>query len=308
MKKIFSNILFFFKKIIEINKINKIKPRFVFYSENKTYIKYSCLLVEYLSKKFPGEVYYCSSDVNDKIENLNVTNVYIGKGFLLQYFFKIINTDNLRGVVVTSETVTQYDIDMVESVFKAPCILEYGMAETGVIAYSKEKTSNIKVFWDSFLCQKTFENQLLVSTLTDKLFPLINYDTGDIIDSSDNKSILTLHKIIGRSNDFITIFDEGQRKIIHSEFFTHVLKSIPSILDFRIKQKLDLSIVVSYVCSDTKEISQTFYTEVKKEYKNIQINQFSFFKVSFIPPTKSGKAKLDKISLGNSINNSFSIG
>jgi phenylacetate-CoA ligase len=211
--------------------------------------------------------------------------------YLQKNNIQIINTDNLRGVVVTSETVTQYDIDMVESVFKAPCILEYGMAETGVIAYSKEKTSNIKVFWDSFLCQKTFENQLLVSTLTDKLFPLINYDTGDIIDSSDNKSILTLHKIIGRSNDFITIFDEGQRKIIHSEFFTHVLKSIPSILDFRIKQKLDLSIVVSYVCSDTKEISQTFYTEVKKEYKNIQINQFSFFKVSFIPPTKSGKAK-----------------
>ena len=46
-------------------------------------------------KKYPGDVYYVSSDINDKVSDLNVVNVYIGNGFLLQYFFKSIVTDNL---------------------------------------------------------------------------------------------------------------------------------------------------------------------------------------------------------------------
>jgi phenylacetate-CoA ligase len=209
------------------------------------------------------------------------------------------NTKTLRGVVVTSETVAQYDIDLIESVFKAPCIVEYGMAETGVIAYSKEKTNNIKVFWDSFLCQRDKEGELLISTLTDKLFPLINYSTGDIINSVDGSSILTISKIIGRRNDFITIFDKGGTKSIHSEFFTHVLKSIPMILNFRIKQRLDLSIEISYISRKAQSIDKLFFDEVKKEYKNIEFDQFLFKQVDDISKTLSGKAKWVEVEKKN---------
>jgi phenylacetate-CoA ligase len=211
----------------------------------------------------------------------------------------ISNAKTLRGVVVTSETVAQYDIDLIESVFKTPCIVEYGMAETGVIAYSKEKTNNIKVFWDSFLCQRNKEGELLISTLTDKLFPLINYSTGDIINSVDGSSILTINKIIGRRNDFITIFDKGGTKSIHSEFFTHVLKSIPMILNFRIKQRLDLSIEISYISRKAQSIDKLFFDEVKKEYKNIEFDQFLFKQVDDIPKTLSGKAKWVEVEKKN---------
>jgi len=95
LKKIFNFIIFFFRTINIINKIIKKNPRFVFYSENKYYIKYNYLIIKYLAKKFPFEVYYVSSDINDKILNLNVTNVYIGRGFLLYYFFKNIHAKNI---------------------------------------------------------------------------------------------------------------------------------------------------------------------------------------------------------------------
>ena len=96
MLKNFSNkIKNFFHIFNEINNIRKKKPKFIFYSENKSYLKYGYLIIEFLSKKYPGEVYYISSDNNDKVEDLNVVNIYIGQGFLLQYFFKSIATDNL---------------------------------------------------------------------------------------------------------------------------------------------------------------------------------------------------------------------
>ncbi len=95
LKKLSNNLKNFFLKFKEINNINKNKPRFIFYSENRAYLKYGYPILEYLSKKYPGDVYYVSSDINDKVSDLNVVNVYIGNGFLLQYFFKSIVTDNL---------------------------------------------------------------------------------------------------------------------------------------------------------------------------------------------------------------------
>ena len=86
-KKIFLNIKNFFLIIKNINEINKAKPKFIFYSENKSYLKYAYLLIESISKKYPGEIYYVSSDIEDKITNIDVKNMFIGKGILMQYFF-----------------------------------------------------------------------------------------------------------------------------------------------------------------------------------------------------------------------------
>ena len=94
-KKIFINIKNFFLIIKNINKINRAKPRFIFYSENKSYLKYAYLLIETISKKYPGEVYYVSSDSQDKITDMDVKNIFIGSGILMQYFFLSIKGKNL---------------------------------------------------------------------------------------------------------------------------------------------------------------------------------------------------------------------
>ena len=95
LKKFLNNLKNFFLKFKEISNINQSKPRFIFYSESKTYLKYGYPILQHLSKKYPGEVYYVSSDINDKVLDLDVINIHIGPGFFLQYFFKSIVTDNL---------------------------------------------------------------------------------------------------------------------------------------------------------------------------------------------------------------------
>ena len=81
-----------FKKIVHLRKI---KPKYLFFSEDKKYQKYSYLLIETLVKKHPNEVYYVSSDAEDKIKNLNIENIFIGKGLLMIIFFMIIRAQNM---------------------------------------------------------------------------------------------------------------------------------------------------------------------------------------------------------------------
>ncbi len=201
------------------------------------------------------------------------------------------NMPNLKCVVVTSETVSNYDVNLIEKVFNVPCVIEYGMAETGVIAYSKENSENIKVFWDTFIGIKDKENILNITTINERIFPLINYKTDDIVETKENHSILKIKKIIGRKNDFIKIKVNSNFVEVHSEFFTHILKSIKGVMDFKIIQMKNLSIEIKYVSSNNLSISERFFQEIYKEFNGIDKNIFSFKQVNEITKTIAGKAK-----------------
>ena len=69
--------------------IKKIKPKFVFYSEKKSYQKYAQPIIEVLSSQYPNQVYYFSSDKSDKFENKNVKNFYISNLFLGTFFNQV---------------------------------------------------------------------------------------------------------------------------------------------------------------------------------------------------------------------------
>ena len=73
-----------FKNILSLSD-KKIKV--VFYSENNSYQMCNNSLVKFFANKYPNQVYYVSSDINDIYEDLNVKNLYIGKGFLMNFFF-----------------------------------------------------------------------------------------------------------------------------------------------------------------------------------------------------------------------------
>ena len=198
---------------------------------------------------------------------------------------------NLKGVVVTSETVTDYDIKLIKRVFKVPCIIEYGMAETGVIAYSKENSLNIKIFWDSFIGLRDEQNILNITTINDRVFPLINYRTEDLIETNDNNSILQFQKILGRKNDFLKIKIGNNLIESHSEFFTHILKSIKNIENFKIIQKKNLDIEIEYVSINNFDVSEIFFNEISKEFNGVDKNTFIFRRVKDIQKTIAGKSK-----------------
>ena len=69
-------------------------------------------------------------------------------------------SSSLRGIIVTSETISDRDIEIIGQAFKVPVICEYGMAETSVVAYSVPNDKGLKIFWDSFIVQIDSSKQL----------------------------------------------------------------------------------------------------------------------------------------------------
>ena len=70
IKKFSNNVKNFFLKFKEINNISKKKPRFIFYSENKSYLKYKILANGNLTSKLNIEADFSSISAKEKIEKL----------------------------------------------------------------------------------------------------------------------------------------------------------------------------------------------------------------------------------------------
>ena len=148
LKNLFYKFKNFINKLKQINKIHEKKPKFIFYSENKNYLKYGYLIIEYLSKKYPGEVYYISSDINDSVSDLNVINIFIGKGFLLQYFFKSVATDNLF------MTVTDLNNNIIK---KNKYVKNYIYFFHGAVSTTRIYTSKAFDNYDTILCNGEYQ-------------------------------------------------------------------------------------------------------------------------------------------------------
>ena len=92
MLKTFIN---FFSSFREILKLKKLKPKFIFFSEGKSYQKYSLILVETITEIYKDTIYYVSIDQKDKLNLTNVKNIYLSNKHLIQFFFKNIAASNI---------------------------------------------------------------------------------------------------------------------------------------------------------------------------------------------------------------------
>ncbi len=98
MLKILKKFSFEFKSLFltlnTLTELNNIKPRFIFFSENESYQKYSKPIIDVLCLEYPDQVYYLSIDKNDKINDKRVKNYFISH-LLINYFFNNLKADNM---------------------------------------------------------------------------------------------------------------------------------------------------------------------------------------------------------------------
>tara|TARA_S200000501_G_scaffold377151_1_gene434473 strand:- start:2919 stop:4058 length:1140 start_codon:yes stop_codon:yes gene_type:complete len=93
MLKIIKKLKLNYLILKNIFKLADQKIKILFYSESKFYQKYSHTLIQLLAKKYPNEIYYVSSDINDVVENSKINNLFIGNGFLMKIFFAVIKAE-----------------------------------------------------------------------------------------------------------------------------------------------------------------------------------------------------------------------
>ncbi len=138
----------------------------------------------------------------------------------------------IKNIIITSETLFEKDVKLVKKKIAHNVINEYGMAETGVIGYSRQNTQDINIFWNNFIVTHNENNNLFLNTLTSRAFPLINYDTEDKIEPLliKNSSILKIKQILGKTRNNLPIkLLNGTIVIISTIFFDHILKYLPHI-------------------------------------------------------------------------------
>ena len=113
-----------------------------------------------------------------------------------------------KGVILTSETATPADIAVVGRVFAAPVILEYGLAEMGVVAYSRpgDDPRHLHLLWADHIAVND-HGAIRVTTISNRIFPLVNYDTGDHTRPADRprRTVLSFAGIVGRTQDVVSI-------------------------------------------------------------------------------------------------------
>jgi len=157
--KFFSKIKNSLLIIRNINQINKDKPKVIFFSEGQSYLKYCYLLLNTIAKNYPNQVYYVSTDINDKINNNNIKNIYIGKGFLMWFFFLIVKGDNMF------MTITDLNNNLIK---KNKFIKNYVYFFHGAVSTTKIYTKGAFDNYDKILCngkyhldEITFREKLL---------------------------------------------------------------------------------------------------------------------------------------------------
>ena len=98
MFKIFKNVLheikFFLSSLNILQDLKDQKPKIIFFSEHKSYQKYSKILIDFVSSNNSEKIYYLSLDKDDKIINKQVKNYFIDMR-LVNYIFKNLKAENL---------------------------------------------------------------------------------------------------------------------------------------------------------------------------------------------------------------------
>ncbi|MCH7562937.1 MAG: hypothetical protein IH968_03835 [Gemmatimonadetes bacterium] len=204
----------------------------------------------------------------------------------------------LKAVVVTAETVTGSDVELIQEAFGVPLVVEYGLAEAGVIAYSQGDPSNLRVFWDSVIATSDEDDVLLVTTIGDRDFPLVNYRTDDVIDATEEiaGSILGMRSVLGRKRDVLRMaLTDGTEVEVNGLLLMHVVKGYRHVFSMQFEQKGPAEVRISVVSDrelDCEELKRYVLGVVRGEHGEVAESCLEVAQVEAVRRTPAGKEVL----------------
>lgn len=159
---------------------------------------------------------------------------------------------SIKTIIGTTEAFSDpNDVSLIEKVFGCPVGMEYGAAETGIIAYTHPSDNRYQVFWDTYLLEAipTDDNcaKLLLTSLYPRAMPLIRYDIGDSVQGYETvgNSVISFDAVLGRDNDLIEI---GPGAFVHPVALIQCAQSFPGVLGVQVVQEKDNSISMRLMC------------------------------------------------------------
>ncbi len=213
---------------------------------------------------------------------------------------------NLKCIIVTSEVLTKYHRQLLESTFSVRVFNEYGCGEMGSVAHECEKGSMhimsenliVEVLDGDRVCKPGEIGELVITELNNRAMPLIRYRIGDFASLSPDKcacgrTLPGMVNLAGRAYDMIR---NRAGRLFHGEFFMYIIedakKNNLGIGAFQIIQ-LDYDKFKIRIKPETgySEKTEDFIVgRIKKDFDQDAIIEFE--KVSRIERAASGKMRL----------------
>lgn len=210
---------------------------------------------------------------------------FYGYPSAIYLFAKFIQGNNLKlnfqskAVFTTAEKLFDKQRELIEQIFGAEVLDEYGLNDGGVSAYECDNHNGMHIDMERAVLEivddenKQVFNQrgkILGTSLYNHALPFIRYDTGDLgiisdFECSCGRKMPLLKEIVGRVTDFLKLNDT----IIGSPVLT-VLMGKFDVEQYQIIQKSSDSIVckivkgITYRKEDENFIIKSFYEHVGK--------------------------------------------
>jgi len=188
--------------------------------------------------------------------------------------------------------------DLLRDLFDSPVTMEYGAVETNLIA-QRDPSGIFRVFWRSYFVEATDEGhgpaalKVRVTSLYPRCFPLVRYELGDEIEPLEkgratSLSIDRFRRVLGRCNDYIELEDGA---IVHSEAFTHAVRTNPLVRGYQIVQEgSDITVYVVLAEPSAPKATSVIQTALAKIHPALERARIEV--VSQLTRTVAGKTPM----------------
>ncbi|MFO7915434.1 MAG: hypothetical protein R6U43_07060, partial [Candidatus Krumholzibacteriales bacterium] len=230
-----------------------------------------------------------------------------GYASALYLFARFIRENNLniyspKGIISSAETLYEHQREYIESVFGCDVLNRYGCRETGDIAQECKEKKGLHIYSEHLIVEVVDEDgnpcppgrmgELVVTDLSNYVFPFIRYKIGDLGALSDRvcpcgRNLPMLEKVEGRIWD-VVVGTNGNRMV---GALWHVVKNADGIKQYQVVQEklgeLTLKLVVdkNFNSGEKEKLIDMIREKLGREMKvDIEL-------VDTIPLTESGKLR-----------------
>jgi len=222
---------------------------------------------------------YDTQSVVKFLKKINKATFISGYASMIYEVAKIINTkqlerpNKLKMLVGTSEKIQESYQDEVQKVFGLKIISEYGATESGIIAFECP-CGNMHINMEGVIVEE-IENEIVVTNLQMKSFPIIRYKLGDYIKLSkkNNKckcglNHLILDDVVGRIGSMVYGINNKYPSLVFYYIFKNLAKKNKLNLNYQVIQEkkglLHFLIAQKLKATELKLIKN----EIQKYFKN----------------------------------------
>ncbi len=193
-----------------------------------------------------------------------------------------------------AESLDENAKEIVKSVFGDNILNHYGSIELGTMAFQELGKQFLHFMHDTHLLEVLDKNynpadigNIVVTDLDIHSFPIIRYELGDSVESSMIDGIRVINKIVGRSDDLLTMSNGTKRS---ANVFAGIFSKQPKVRQFKIIQsglnELDIKLVTEN--GEDRENLKSFLSEkISAELGDEFAVKFEF--VPYIAQEKNGK-------------------